>query len=66
MSLDIQQPENPAYYAARAVEERRLAMAAADPNARAVHLEMAEKYAQLAADGETGGEQVAGNQQQAS
>lgn len=39
---------DPSYYAARAVEERRLAMATADPNVRRVHLELAAKYAQLA------------------
>ena len=39
------------YYSARAVEERRLAMAAKDPNARAAHLEMAEKYSELAKAG---------------
>jgi hypothetical protein len=34
-----------AYYAARAVEERRLAMASENPNARRAHLEMAAQYA---------------------
>jgi hypothetical protein len=33
------------YYAARANQERRLAMAAADPNVRRVHLELAAEYA---------------------
>lgn len=42
---------SPDYYAARAVEERRLAMAAGNPKARAIHLEMAEKYAELAESG---------------
>lgn len=41
-------PDNTAYYAARAVEERRLAMAAKDANARAVHLDMAARYASMA------------------
>ena len=50
---DKQTPENPAYYAARAVEERRLAAAATDPNVREIHLELAEKYAELAGDGGT-------------
>jgi hypothetical protein len=35
-------------YIARANEERRLAMAAADSKVRAVHLEMAARYAVLA------------------
>lgn len=50
MSGDNQTPENPAYYSARAAEERRLATAASDPNIRAIHLELAEKYAELAGD----------------
>lgn len=33
------------YFAARATEERRLAMAASDPAVRRVHLEMAAQYA---------------------
>jgi hypothetical protein len=33
------------YFAARAIEERRLAMAASDPSVRRVHLEMAARYA---------------------
>lgn len=40
--------DDPSYYAARAIEERRLAMASADLNVRRVHLEMAAKYAVLA------------------
>lgn len=40
--------QDPAYYAARATEERRLAMAATDPRVRRVHLEMAAEYAILA------------------
>lgn len=40
--------DDPSYYAARAVEERRLAMAAADPKVRRVHLELAAKYAEFA------------------
>lgn len=39
---------SPDYYAARAVEERRLAMASNDATAREIHLEMAQKYEQLA------------------
>jgi len=37
-----------AYNAARAAEERRLAMASDDPKVRKIHLEMAAKYAVLA------------------
>ena len=33
------------YCGARAIEERRLAMAAVDPRVRRVHLELAAKYA---------------------
>ena len=36
------------YYAARATEERRLAMAATDPRVRRIHLELAAEYAILA------------------
>ena len=41
---------DPSYYAARAVEERRLAMASADAKVRAIHLEMALKYDALAGE----------------
>ena len=33
------------YFAMRADEERRLAMASADPKVRRIHLEMAARYA---------------------
>lgn len=33
------------YFAARATQERRLAMAATDPTVRRVHLELAAEYA---------------------
>ncbi len=36
------------YFAARAAEERRMAMATRNPHARAIHLEMAERYAEAA------------------
>ena len=39
---------DPSYYAARATEERRLAMASTDSKVRRIHLEMAAKYASLA------------------
>jgi len=48
MSQDPHPARDSAYHAARAAEERRLAMAAGDPNVRAIHLEMAVKYEQLA------------------
>ena len=35
------------YYAARAADERRLAMASENLSARAVHLEMAARYDEL-------------------
>jgi hypothetical protein len=56
--------DNATYYAARAIEARRLAMAAKDPHARAVHVEMAEKYAQLAGEGEAASAQATGDQQE--
>lgn len=39
---------DPQYYAARAMEERELAIAAPNANARRAHLEMAARYAALA------------------
>lgn len=45
---------SPHYYAARATEERRLAMAAKDRAVRAIHLEMAERYDALVKDGGEG------------
>lgn len=48
MSQNFDPSPNPGYYAARSVEERRLAMASADPKVRAIHLELAERYAVLA------------------
>lgn len=39
---------DPSYYAARAIEERRLAMTAEDTKVRRIHLEMAAKYTALA------------------
>ena len=36
------------YFSRRAVEERRAAMKAAHPDARSAHLQMAERYAELA------------------
>ena len=36
------------YFAARAVEERRMAMASKEAHVRNIHLEMAERYEQAA------------------
>ena len=44
MPQDPKLRRGPDYYAARAVEERRLAMAAKEDTVRRVHLEMAERY----------------------
>lgn len=38
-----------AYFARRAGEERETALAAADPQVRGIHLELAERYALLSA-----------------
>jgi hypothetical protein len=51
------------YYAARAVEERRLAMACSDAKARAIHLELAEKYAEIAETGRSATHEVIGEGQ---
>ena len=40
--------DDPFYYAARATEERRLAMASESSKIRKIHLEMAARYAALA------------------
>ena len=50
--------QDPSYYAARAIEERRLAMASTNPGVRRVHLEMAAKYAALAGPGATPTDQI--------
>lgn len=42
--------DNTQYFAARAIQERRLAMASADQKVRAVHLELAARYVQLATE----------------
>lgn len=65
MSQDPSLSRSPDYYAARSVEERRLAMASTDPKVRAVHLDMAERYARLAEGGGAEPPQVTGEQQQA-
>jgi len=41
-------PEDSAYYAARAREERRLSLTARDERVSAAHAEMAERYYRLA------------------
>jgi hypothetical protein len=48
MPQDPNPSRNPDYYSVRSTEERRLAMATTDAKARAIHLEMAERYAALA------------------
>ena len=48
MSQDPELSRHSEYFAARAIEERRMAMASTDEHVRSVHLEMAERYAQLA------------------
>ena len=65
MSRDPNPSGSPDYYAARAIEERRLAMAAKDSNVRSIHLEMAEKYDELAKDCGREPRQVIGDQQRA-
>jgi hypothetical protein len=65
MSQDFNASPNSDYHAARAVEERRLAMAAKDPKVRAIHLEMADRYARLAETGGIAPAQVIGEQQSA-
>ena len=65
MLSDPKLSQNSDCYAARAIEERRLAMAAKDPNARAAHLELAEKYGVLAQSGAPEPPQVIGEHQQA-
>lgn len=49
-------PHDSAYYAARALEERRLAMASSNPLVRRIHLEMAATYAIQAGPDATLGE----------
>ncbi len=39
-----------AYYAARAIDERRQSQAAADPRAAAIHAELSARYEALASD----------------
>jgi hypothetical protein len=48
MSQPTDLSRTPDYFAARAAEERRIADAATDLSARAIHLEMAKRYAELA------------------
>jgi hypothetical protein len=48
MSQNSNLVRDPDYHAARAAEERELAEAAADSNARAIHLQLAEEHSRLA------------------
>lgn len=57
MSQNPDLSRNPDYFAARSVEERRLAISAKDPKARAAHLELAETYALLASQAMPAAEQ---------
>ncbi len=63
MSHHSNYSRSPDYYAARAIEERRLAMAAKDPKVRAIHLELADSYAERASLGEVEHPQALGEQQ---
>jgi len=65
MSQENNRTPSPDYFAARAVEERRLAMATTDARARAAHLELAERYAVLARSGDYDQPEVIGEQQRA-
>jgi hypothetical protein len=65
MSQDPNLARSPDYYAARAVEERRLAMASGDPAVRAIHLEMAERYDELARSGGREPPEVIGGRERA-
>jgi hypothetical protein len=56
--------QDSSYYAARAIEERRLAMASTDAKVRAIHLEMASKYEALAGANVVSIEQAVTEQQQ--
>ena len=53
MSQDSDFSRHSEYFETRAIEERRMAMATKNPYARAIHLEMAERYAAAAKGGET-------------
>jgi hypothetical protein len=50
--------QDPSYYVARAIEERRLAMAATDPVVRRIHLELAAEYALRAGTNDDASEQA--------
>jgi len=65
MPQDPNLSRHPNYFTARANEERRLAMASKDPYVRAVHLEMAERYMQIAEQGGPEVPDVIGDQQRA-
>ena len=48
MSNDRRDFSHSEYFAARAVEERRMAMAAKEKHVRDIHLELADRYEQAA------------------
>ena len=56
-------PDDPSYYAERAAEERRLAMASSDLKVRGIHLEMAGKYAARAENTELRAELGSGDRE---
>jgi hypothetical protein len=51
MSQDTDFSRHSDYFEARAVEERRMAMAAKDTHVREIHLDMAKRYAEAALAG---------------
>jgi hypothetical protein len=63
MSREPNLNRSPDYYSARAIEERRLAMASTDPKVRAIHLQMANRYDVLAAGDDAQPRQVIGGEQ---
>ena len=48
MSQAPESADHSEYFAARAAEERRMAMAATNEHVRSVHMEMAARYSELA------------------
>jgi len=56
--------DNSSYYAERAAEERRLAMASKDLRVRAIHLEMARKYSRRARNNPRPSELTFGDRQE--
>jgi hypothetical protein len=63
MSKDPNLNLSPDYYSARAIEERRLAMSSKDQKVRAIHLQMADKYSELAKSGADDAADIVGDGQ---